>query len=109
MIVTGSLLAPELRDELYVQLQAQLTNNPRSSSRSKAWELMQECLTYFTPSDRFEVYVLSSCQCCGEKEPVVLCAFTGLVLLRVVVLFFLCGIVTFRLCSRVCVFFVLIR
>lgn len=58
-ILNKGILHGELRDEIYVQLCKQLTQNPSSSSVNKGWELMCVILTAFPPSKNFEHYLKS--------------------------------------------------
>eukprot|EP00808_Paulinella_micropora_P018987 g73411.t1 len=45
-----------LRDEVYVQIIKQLTDNPSGASRKKGWTLLALCLETFSPSRDFENY-----------------------------------------------------
>ncbi|KAK9710500.1 hypothetical protein K7432_008395 [Basidiobolus ranarum] len=47
----------ELRDEIYVQLCKQLTNNPHPSSVYKGWQLMSIVTVVFPASKNFEEYL----------------------------------------------------
>ena len=49
----------EMRDEIYVQLCRQTTENPRKSSVVAGLELMASCLSYFSPSVKFSPYLAS--------------------------------------------------
>lgn len=49
----------ELRDEIFVQLCRQTTDNPRKSSVVLGLHLMACCLTYFHPSVKFSPYLAS--------------------------------------------------
>ncbi len=44
---------PSLRDEIYVQLAKQTTDNPKKDSLRRGWELMAICLAFFPPSATF--------------------------------------------------------
>mmetsp|Transcript_11327 Transcript_11327/g.21550 ORF Transcript_11327/g.21550 Transcript_11327/m.21550 type:complete len:752 (-) Transcript_11327:204-2459(-) len=47
-----------LRDEVYMQLCKQTTNNPRDSSIIKGWELMVFCIATFPPSKHLKGFLL---------------------------------------------------
>uniref|UniRef100_A0A0A9XYD1 Rho GTPase-activating protein 39 n=1 Tax=Lygus hesperus TaxID=30085 RepID=A0A0A9XYD1_LYGHE len=46
-----------LRDELYIQICRQTTENPRRDSLRRGWELMAICLYFFPPSPKFQAYL----------------------------------------------------
>ncbi|XP_056132726.1 rho GTPase-activating protein 39 [Lampris incognitus] len=46
-----------LRDELYIQLCRQTTENFRYDSLERGWELMAICLAFFPPTPRFHSYL----------------------------------------------------
>ncbi|KAM9761508.1 LOW QUALITY PROTEIN: rho GTPase-activating protein 39 [Menidia menidia] len=46
-----------LRDELYIQLCRQTTENFRYDSLERGWELMAVCLAFFPPTPRFHSYL----------------------------------------------------
>uniref|UniRef100_A0A3Q4HPN5 Rho GTPase-activating protein 39 n=1 Tax=Neolamprologus brichardi TaxID=32507 RepID=A0A3Q4HPN5_NEOBR len=46
-----------LRDELYIQLCRQTTENFRYDSLERGWELMAICLAFFPPTPRFHTYL----------------------------------------------------
>uniref|UniRef100_A0A1B6EBQ3 Rho-GAP domain-containing protein n=1 Tax=Clastoptera arizonana TaxID=38151 RepID=A0A1B6EBQ3_9HEMI len=48
---------PTLRDELYIQICRQTTENPRRESLRRGWELLAICLSFFPPSPKFQVYL----------------------------------------------------
>ncbi|KAK6640085.1 hypothetical protein RUM43_008362 [Polyplax serrata] len=48
---------PFLRDELYIQICRQTTENPRRESLRRGWELMAICLNFFPPSAKFQTYL----------------------------------------------------
>lgn len=47
-----------LRDELYVQLCRQTTENPKRESMIRGWELMAICLSFLPPSPTFQPALL---------------------------------------------------
>ncbi|XP_059471782.1 rho GTPase-activating protein 39 isoform X2 [Neocloeon triangulifer] len=48
---------PGLRDELYIQICRQTTENPRKESLRRGWELLSICLAFFPPSEKFQKYL----------------------------------------------------
>ena len=48
---------PGLRDEVYVQVCRQTTENPRRDSLRRGWELLAICLQFFPPSDKFASFL----------------------------------------------------
>jgi len=46
-----------IRDEIYLQLCKQTTNNPRITSSVKGWELMMFCLATFPPSKQLKKFL----------------------------------------------------
>ncbi|XP_046664584.1 rho GTPase-activating protein 39 isoform X2 [Homalodisca vitripennis] len=48
---------PALRDELYIQICRQTTENPRRESLRRGWELLAICLSFFPPSPKFQTYL----------------------------------------------------
>lgn len=46
-----------LRDELYIQLCRQTTENFRYESLARGWELMASCLAFFPPTPKFHSYL----------------------------------------------------
>lgn len=52
----------ELRDEIYVQIMKQLTDNPSRESTFKGWSLLCVVSIAFPPSKNFEEYVKSFCE-----------------------------------------------
>ena len=56
-IMSICLANPPLRDEMYLQLCKQLSNNPDNESKRKGWNLMQLFLDTFPPSEEFENYI----------------------------------------------------
>lgn len=53
-IITQAVANPWLRDELYVQLCRQTTENPRKESLIRGWELLAICLSFVPPSPTFQ-------------------------------------------------------
>jgi myosin heavy subunit len=49
---------PGLRDEIYIQLIKQLTNNPRAESVAKGWQMLCMCVATFAPSPDFENFLM---------------------------------------------------
>ena len=72
-LVTLACLRHELRDEIYVQLCRQTTNNPRKSSLVSGFELMACCLCYFPPSVKFSPYLASFLANSPAKEVEITC------------------------------------
>lgn len=56
-IVNTAFSKPPLRDELYVQICRQTTENPRKESLRRGWELMAVALAFVPPSPTFEPYL----------------------------------------------------
>ncbi|GFR02081.1 rho GTPase-activating protein 39 [Trichonephila clavata] len=56
-IATRGWSKPALRDELYIQICRQTTENPKRESLVLGWELMAVCLTFFPPSIKFQPYL----------------------------------------------------
>ncbi|CDW52658.1 rho GTPase activating protein 39 [Trichuris trichiura] len=50
---------PALRDEIFLQLCKQATENPRPESSRRGWELLSICLKFFPPSSLFTSYLES--------------------------------------------------
>uniref|UniRef100_A0A1I8IRA8 Rho-GAP domain-containing protein n=1 Tax=Macrostomum lignano TaxID=282301 RepID=A0A1I8IRA8_9PLAT len=65
-MVQLGLQSPGLRDEQFMQLCRQLTNNPNGESLQLGWELLAICLAFFPPSGGFapylEGFLLRHCQ-----------------------------------------------
>jgi len=57
-ICQTALDKPKLRDELFCQLIKQTTNNPRSGSTLRGWELLSICCGLFVPSRTLGPYLL---------------------------------------------------
>ncbi|XP_037910388.1 uncharacterized protein LOC119651103 isoform X1 [Hermetia illucens] len=58
-IINTALGQQQLRDELYVQLCRQTTENPKRESLIRGWELMAICLSYVPPSPTFQPALLN--------------------------------------------------
>ncbi|XP_017874223.1 PREDICTED: filaggrin-2 isoform X3 [Drosophila arizonae] len=58
-IIVASLPQQQLRDELYVQLCRQTTENPKRESLIRGWELMAICLSFVPPSPTFQPTLLN--------------------------------------------------
>lgn len=57
-IVQKGLAAPELRDEILVQLANQVWRNPSAHNAERGWLLLATCLSGFAPSSRLTNYLL---------------------------------------------------
>lgn len=57
-IILAGVANPWLRDELYVQLCRQTTENPKRESLIRGWELMAICLSFIPPSPTFQPALL---------------------------------------------------
>lgn len=57
-IITMAVGQPQLRDELYVQLCRQTTENHTRESLIRGWELMAICLSFIPPSPTFQPALL---------------------------------------------------
>ncbi|XP_059836876.1 rho GTPase-activating protein 39-like isoform X2 [Hypanus sabinus] len=57
MIVTKCWTMQGIRDELYIQLCRQTTDNLCYQSLASGWELMAICLAFFSPSPKFQSYL----------------------------------------------------
>eukprot|EP01100_Stratorugosa_tubuloviscum_P007534 TRINITY_DN3124_c0_g1_i1.p1 TRINITY_DN3124_c0_g1~~TRINITY_DN3124_c0_g1_i1.p1 ORF type:complete len:1462 (-),score=863.00 TRINITY_DN3124_c0_g1_i1:229-4614(-) len=58
----------ELRDEIYVQLLKQITNNPSSDSIAKGWKLIELAIECFPPSREFENFLEIYLRQLGESK-----------------------------------------
>ncbi|XP_032231611.2 rho GTPase-activating protein 39 isoform X2 [Nematostella vectensis] len=56
-ICTRGWETPLIRDEIYLQICKQTTDNGNSESLRRGWELMSICLTLFPPSTKFHSYL----------------------------------------------------
>jgi len=56
-VLEKGIQQPDLRDEIYIQIIKQVTNNPNPSSTEKGWKMMKMCLDCFPPSREFENYL----------------------------------------------------
>ncbi len=52
-IMTKGWIYAQIRDELYLQLVKQTTENPNHQSLLNGWELIAICLSFFPPSQKF--------------------------------------------------------
>lgn len=57
-IITSALSQPQLRDELYIQLCRQTTENHKRESLIRGWELLAICLSFLPPSQTFQPALL---------------------------------------------------
>uniref|UniRef100_A0A336ML90 CSON013868 protein n=1 Tax=Culicoides sonorensis TaxID=179676 RepID=A0A336ML90_CULSO len=57
-IINMTLATAQLRDELYVQLCRQTTENPSRDSLIRGWELLAICLSFVPPSPTFQPALL---------------------------------------------------
>ncbi|KAG5177395.1 myosin I, high molecular weight-Acanthamoeba sp [Tribonema minus] len=58
-ILFKGLDKPKLRDEAYLQIMKQLTDNPKPESAAKGWQVLCMCCGTFLPSMDFENYLLN--------------------------------------------------
>ncbi|CAM9453888.1 unnamed protein product, partial [Chrysoparadoxa australica] len=58
-ILMKGLEKPRLRDEIYLQMMKQLSENPKPDSTAKGWQVMCMCCGTFLPSLDFENYLLN--------------------------------------------------
>eukprot|EP01137_Pigoraptor_chileana_P021021 Opistho-2@84196 len=56
-VLEKGLLFPEIRDEIFVQLIKQTTNNKRLEGNAQGWVLISLCVTMFPPSRNLESYL----------------------------------------------------
>ncbi|XP_067654660.1 rho GTPase-activating protein 39-like isoform X1 [Haliotis asinina] len=56
-IITKGWSIPQLRDEIYIQLCRQTTENKKEESLQRGWELMAVCLNFFPPTHKFYSYL----------------------------------------------------
>eukprot|EP01121_Diplochlamys_sp_Union-15-3_P019407 TRINITY_DN7303_c0_g1_i2.p1 TRINITY_DN7303_c0_g1~~TRINITY_DN7303_c0_g1_i2.p1 ORF type:complete len:146 (+),score=27.86 TRINITY_DN7303_c0_g1_i2:341-778(+) len=56
-VLDKGIINDKLRDEIYLQLIKQLTQNPNPESVKKGWKLLHLCLQHFPPTDKFENYL----------------------------------------------------
>eukprot|EP00090_Calanus_glacialis_P003765 TRINITY_DN12798_c0_g1_i1.p1 TRINITY_DN12798_c0_g1~~TRINITY_DN12798_c0_g1_i1.p1 ORF type:complete len:1185 (-),score=141.46 TRINITY_DN12798_c0_g1_i1:1321-4875(-) len=61
-IVESGFGNANLRDEIYIQLCKQISDNPRRESLRRGWELLAICLAFFPPSETFFPYLLGFIQ-----------------------------------------------
>ncbi|XP_045112239.1 serine-rich adhesin for platelets-like isoform X25 [Portunus trituberculatus] len=56
-LVSTCFNTEDLRDELFVQICRQTTENHKRDSLRRGWELLAICLAFFPPSDKFNPYL----------------------------------------------------
>jgi len=56
-IVAKGIQFEGLRDEIYVQMIKQITNNPSAEGVTQLWSLLQVCVLHFPPTPVFENYL----------------------------------------------------
>ncbi|XP_071955407.1 uncharacterized protein [Antedon mediterranea] len=56
-LTTRGWKKPKLRDEIFIQLCKQTTDNRRDDSLMKGWEIIAVCLSIFPPTTRFYSYL----------------------------------------------------
>ncbi|XP_070199220.1 rho GTPase-activating protein 39-like isoform X2 [Littorina saxatilis] len=56
-IIGKGWTAANLRDEIFIQLTRQTTENKREESLQRGWELLAMCLNFFPPSNSFHSYL----------------------------------------------------
>ncbi|KAG8197074.1 hypothetical protein JTE90_004341 [Oedothorax gibbosus] len=56
-IATKGWTRQSVRDEVFIQICRQTTDNPRRESLVLGWELLAICLTFFPPSVKFQPYL----------------------------------------------------
>ena len=72
-----------IRDELYMQICKQTTQNPRIASAIKGWELMVFCVATFPPSKQLKTYLLDFIKkAIEEKIDPKITALAGLALIN---------------------------
>ncbi|KAL1474674.1 hypothetical protein MTO96_037820, partial [Rhipicephalus appendiculatus] len=74
-IATRGWSQAPLRDELYMQICRQTTDNPRAESLLRGWELMAVCLGIFPPSATFRPYLESYVQ--RHRDDIAVGAYAG--------------------------------
>lgn len=63
----------ELRDEIYVQIVRQMTNNPSNDQCTRLWILLGLVSAAFSPSKNFSNYLISYLSCKPRKDPSISC------------------------------------
>jgi len=58
-IVSKGISVKTLRDEIYVQICKQTTDNPTRESKKKGWEVMAYCVSFFPPSEELLPFLAS--------------------------------------------------
>lgn len=70
-LISNALTHPAgLRDEIYLQICKQTTDNPKLDSTMKGWELMVFCLASFPPSKQLKKFLTSYFNSTKESEEV---------------------------------------
>ena len=70
MNITGiGMSKEEFRDEIYIQIIKQVTNNksPKTDSGKKGWDLLILCSTFLVPSTTFEPYLRAFFHSCSSN------------------------------------------
>jgi hypothetical protein len=58
-LATQGYNIPSIRDEIYVQILKQTSENPKVESTIKGWRVLQLCISSFPPSEGFKDYLWS--------------------------------------------------
>lgn len=56
--------APELRDEVFIQICKQTRLNPSFESTERGWRLLLLCLATFPPSEELGLHLIAYCVSC---------------------------------------------
>jgi hypothetical protein len=60
-IVENGFNVPAIRDEIYLQIMKQCTDNPNIESTIRGWKVLKACMICFPPSAAFKHYLWSFC------------------------------------------------